>query len=598
MRKPQGQARPGQRQNRTRQPLGKLLTSPPKDIEIVVNCSSRETRIALLEDSILMEYRVEREERVVGSIFKGIVQNVLPGMDAAFVDIGLERNAFLYVGDILPDDGGDNSPASVKRSELRRRKIKELIKPGQELMVQVTKAPRGTKGARVTTRISLPGRYVVLMPEGSHVGVSRKIEDRRERDRLNKLGDKLNPAGFGLILRTECEGRTEGELKADIQFLEQLWSQVLESAKKLRAPCVVHRDQTLLYRTIRDVFGDEIDRLVIDDPEEYEKVSLVAGMVAPKLKDKIALYDLEDPIFDHYGIEKDLDNLLEHKVWLKSGGYLIIDETEALTAIDINTGKQVGSTSLSDTILKTNLEAAEEVCRQLRLRDMGGIIVIDFIDMESEGDKKTLLTHFEKMLERDRARTRVGRISSLGLVEITRKRTGESVTEAITHLCPMCEGRGRIASFDTIALWIEREVRRRLNEPGNAFHIECHPAVVEALIGADGEEIEQLEHELNRGLYIRASGEEEYEAWEITSGWMPEMDRRNMGYKRSQVLECTVRRSSIEGSSKLIGWTDEGYYVELLGGSESVGQRVRVVLHDIRRSYAVGEVIVPGKARP
>ncbi|HZH98608.1 MAG TPA: ribonuclease E/G, partial [Fimbriimonadaceae bacterium] len=268
-------------------------------VEIVVNVSNRETRIAMLEDGELMEYRVEREERVVGSIFKGIVQNVLPGMDAAFVDIGLERNAFLYVADILPEDPSDNSPASVKRSELRRRKIKELIKPGQELMVQVTKGPRGTKGARVTTRIALPGRYVVLMPEANHVGVSRKIEDRSERERLRKVGDRIVPEGFGLILRTECEGRTEAELKADIVFLQQLWAQVLQAAKRQRAPCSIHRDQTLLYRTVRDLFGDEIDRMLIDDPDEYEKVHLAASVVAPGLKDKIELYDKDTPIFDY-----------------------------------------------------------------------------------------------------------------------------------------------------------------------------------------------------------------------------------------------------------------------------------------------------------
>ncbi|MCG9893890.1 MAG: Rne/Rng family ribonuclease [Fimbriimonadaceae bacterium] len=576
-------------------PSGRLL-APPKKTQIVVNCSNRETRVAVLEDGTLMEYRVEREERVVGSIFKGIVRNVLPGMDAAFLDIGLERNAFLYVGDIIPDDGSeDNSPAGIKRSELRRRKIKELIKEGQELMVQVTKAPRGTKGARVTTRISLPGRYLVLMPEGGQVAVSRKIEDRKERDRLKKIGEALLPAGFGMILRTECEGRSEAELRADIAFLQQLWSQVLESAKRRQAPAVVHRDQTLLYRTIRDVFSDEIDSLVIDDPEEYEKVSLVAGMVAPKLKGKIELYDQEEPIFDHFAIEKDLDNLLDHKVYLRNGGSLIIDEMEALTAIDINTGKQVGTTSLSDTILKTNLEAAEEVCRQLRLRDMGGIIVIDFIDMESATDKKTLLDRFTKMLERDRARTRVGKVSSLGLVEITRKRTGESVTEAITQMCPTCEGRGRVPSFDTVALWIERELRRRLDETGNAFAIECHPAVVETLIGPDGEAIEELEHELNRGLYLRANHDFDLEDWEIIPGTMEVMDRKLMSFRRSQVLECNVRRSRPDMPEKPLGWTDDGYCVELPNAAEMVGQRVRVVLSEIRRSFGVGEVIVPGK---
>ncbi len=562
--------------------------------EIIVNVSNRETRIAMLEDGQLMEYRVEREERVVGSIFKGIVQNVLPGMDAAFVDIGLERNAFLYVADILPDESQDNSPASLKRSELRRRKIKDLLKPGQQVMVQVTKGAHGTKGARVSTRIALPGRYVVLMPESNNVGVSRKIEDRSERDRLRRVGDKIVPDGFGLILRTECEGRTEAELRADIMFLQQLWSQVLNSAKKQRAPACVHRDQTLLYRTVRDMFGDVIDRMVIDDPDEYEKVHLVAGIVAPGMRDKIHLYDKDAPIFDAYNIERDLDRLLMHRVGLRSGGYLIVDEMEALTAIDINTGKQVGTTSLNETIFKANMEAADEVLRQLRLRDMGGMIVIDFIDMESADDRKKVITHFTEGLARDRARTRVGRISSLGLVEITRKRTAESVTEAISDICPMCEGRGRISSKETVSLWIERDMWRKISEPGNAFVVECHPAAVEALIGADGENVEDLEHEMRRGIYIRANFDMDYEEYEIQSSTIEELDRQLMGYRRAQVLECNVRRSSFENSSKIVGWTDGGYYIELIDGSEYVGHRAKVCLQDIRRSYAVADVILPG----
>lgn len=565
-------------------------------IDIIVDCANRETRIAMLEDDKVMEYRVERDERVIGSIFKGIVQNVLPGMDAAFVDIGLERNAFLYVADIIPDDTGDNSPASVRRSELRRRKIKELIRPGQELMVQVTKGPRGTKGARVTTRIALPGRYLVLMPEGNHRGISRKIEDRKERERLRKLSGRIAPEGFGVIFRTECEGRTEEELRADVQFLQQLWNQVVENAKRLRAPACVHRDQTLLYRTIRDIFGDEIHSLVINDPEEFEKVCLVAGLVAPKLRDNIQLYDREEPLFDHYRIEDELDRLLQHKVQLKGGGSLVIDEMEALTAIDINTARQVGSKSLSDTILRTNLEAAEEVGRQLRLKDMGGIIVIDFIDMEDASDRKKVLDHFTKVLERDRARTRVGKISSLGLVEITRKRTGESVTEAITVVCPMCQGRGRIPSADTVSLWIEREMRRRLHEPGNAFLVECHPAVVESFIGTDGESIEALEHELRRGLYIRADMDLEFEEFHVEAGTIDQFDHDLMGYRRAQVLECNVRRG-YANPERAIGWSDEGYFVELLEGEDHIGSRVRVVLQDIRRSFAVGEVIVSNASR-
>ena len=565
------------------------------NVEIVVNCSNRETRIAVLEGGELMEYRVEREERVVGSIFKGIVQNVLPGMDAAFVDIGLERNAFLYVADILPDEPmGDNSPASLKRSELRRRKIKDLLKPGQEVMVQVTKGPRGTKGARVSTRIALPGRYVVLMPETKSVGVSRKIEDRAERDRLRRVGDHICPEGFGLIMRTECEMRTEEELAADVRFLLVEWQNVLRAAKRQRAPACVHRDQTLLYRTVRDLFDDEINRMVIDDPDEYEKVHLVAGIVSPKLRDRIELFDRDEPVYDAFGIEKDLERLLQHKVWLKSGGYLVIDEMEALTAIDINTGKQVGTTSLNETIFKANLEASLEVCRQLRLRDMGGIIVIDFIDMESAEDRKKIITHFTEHLSRDRARTRIGRISSLGLVEITRKRTGESVTEALSDVCPMCLGQGRISSKETVSLWIERDLWRRVGEPGNAFLIECHPSVVEALIGADGENSEELEHAMRRGIYIRANFDMEYEEYEIRSGTIDEFDRKHMGFRRAQVLECNVRRSAFENANKVVGWTDNGYYIELIDGAEYIGQRAKVCIQDIRRSYAVADVILPG----
>ncbi len=549
----------------------------------------------MLEDGQLMEYRVEREERVVGSIFKGIVQNVLPGMDAAFVDIGLERNAFLYVADIIPDEGnGDNSPASLKRSELRRRKIKDLLKPGQQVMVQVTKGPRGTKGARVSTRIALPGRYVVLMPEANNVGVSRKIEERSERERLRRIGDKIVPNGFGLILRTECEGRTEAELKADIAYLQGLWADVMKTAKRLRAPACVHKDQTLLFRTVRDMFGDEITQMVIDDPDEYEKVHLMAGMVAPSMRDKIHLYNSDEPIFDRFGIEKELERLLQHKVPLRSGGSLVIDEMEALTAIDVNTGKHVGTTSLNETILKANLEAADEALRQLRLRDMGGIIVVDFIDMESADDKKKVLTHFSDGLARDRARTRVGRVSSLGLVEITRKRTGESVTQEITEICPMCEGVGRISSKETVSLWIERDMWRKLFEPGNAFLVECHPAVVEALIGLDGENVEELEHEMRRGIYIRANFDMEYEEYEIRSGTIEEFDRAQMGYRRAQVLECNVRRSAFDNVNRICGWTDNGYFVELIDGAEFIGHRAKVCLQDIRRSYGVADVIMPG----
>lgn len=563
--------------------------------QIVVNVTPRETRIAVLEDGRLMEFRVEREERVVGSIYKGIVQNVLPGMDAAFVDIGLERNAFLYVADILPEDEGDGeSPAGIKRSELRRRKIKDLLKPGQEVMVQVIKGPRGTKGARVSTRIALPGRYVVLMPTLNHLGVSRKIEDRKERDRLKRIGEKIRPEGFGLIMRTECEQRTQTELKQDVRYLQNAWSTVIANAKTHRAPACVYRDQSLLYRTLRDIVTEDVTKIVIDDPDEFEKVHAVTEMLMPKLRDRIILYDGDNPIFDHFNIEKDLERLLDNKVWLKSGSYLVIDEMEAITAIDVNTGKHVGSVNLADTILQANLEAAEEVGRQLRLRDIGGIIVVDFIDMTSANDRKKLLKHFQDVLKRDRARTRVGRISSLGLVEMTRKRTGESVTESITSLCPECEGQGRVPSTETVSLWVERDLQRALGSPGNAFYVECSPAVCESLIGPDGENVEELEHRLRRAIYIRSNPTLAQDEYRIEEAEITELDRELVPFRRAQVIECNVRTSTLPGSTKAVGWTDDGYYLELAEGEAHIGKRVKVCIEDIRRSFAIASVITTG----
>lgn len=321
---------------------------------------------------------------------------------------------------------------------------------------------------------------------------------------------------------------------------------------------------------------------------------MVANVVAPFMRDKIHLYDKDAPIFDHYNVERELDRLLQHKVTMKSGAYLVIDEMEALTAIDINTGKLVGNTNLNETILQANMEAADEVLRQLRLRDMGGIIVVDFIDMESAEDRKKVIGHFTDGLAKDRARTRVGRISSLGLVELTRKRTAESVTEAITDVCPMCLGRGRVSSKETVSLWVERDMWRKIEEAGNAFLVECHPAVVEALMGADGENVEVLEHEMRRGIFIRANFDMEYEEYEITSGTIDEFERQQLGYRRAQVLEVNVRRSAFEQTNKIVGWTDGGYYVELLDGQNHVGHRAKVCLQDIRRSYAVADVILPG----
>jgi ribonuclease G len=654
--------------------------------EIYVNVGERETRIAVTEDNKLVELHIERAERVVGSLYKCRVSNVLQGMDAAFVDIGLERNAFLYVGDVLPtvDDmlttGGSSSgntdktvsePAGrgryannrrrgkadtpqaaeiptetaessdaneaevlelldedevaeedeaeeseedttgeklsarprrggYRRSMLRQQRIKDVLRVGQELLVQVIKGPRSTKGARVSTRISLPGRYLVLMPEGDTLGVSRKIEDSKERDRLKKIGDRLRDPGFGLIIRTEAEEKAEAELRQDYEFLIRTWRQVQETARKVAAPALVQQDLTLLYKTIRDVFGSDVQKLVIDDPAEYEKANVLLERLSPKLKGRIHLYDGAQPIFDNFNLETEIERLTRRKVFLKSGGSLIIDETEALTVIDVNTSKFTGSSSLSETIVRTNVDAAMEIARQLRLRDIGGIIVIDFIDMNNPRDKQSVLKALETALKKDRSRTKISNISPLGLVEMTRKRTGETLTAFMTDECPHCKGRGHLPTAESMSLLVERDLWRQAgsNQSGkkDAFLVTCHPEVAELLIGPEGAAIAELERDLHRAVYVRANLDAHIETYTIEAVEMNEMEKKRSDYRRAQVIECRIAKSLLKEAGKCIGWTD-GYLLDLDDGAKWVGQRAKVKINDVRRSFATAQV-VPGTNRP
>jgi ribonuclease G len=578
-----------------------------------MNVGERETRIAVLEDSRLTELHYERDERVVGSIFKARVENVLPGMDAAFVDIGLNRNAFLYVGDVLPSsdsllNGGDqedsaeeedDEPAesssdghrrrrAPRRSALRQQKIADVLKVGQEILVQVIKGPRGTKGARVSTRISLPGRYLVLMPESDNIGISRKITDGRERERLRKIAESLRQPGFGIIVRTEAEDKTAIELQADMEYLYTLWQQILENGRKHRAPALIHKDLSLVNKTVRDIFGSDVSRMVIDDPDEYENADNLLSMVSPKLRGRIQLYSEQEPIFDHYNIEAEIEKTLKRKVWLRSGGYIILDETEALTVIDVNTGKFVGGGSLSETILKTNLDAANEIARQLRLRDIGGIIVIDFIDMNNPKDRQQVIKALEAALKRDRARTKISSISGLGLVEMTRKRTAETVTDFLTAPCPACGGRGKVFSPETVSVHVEREMHRAAMNPktqANALLVMAHPSVAEILIGPDGEEADRLERDLRRAVFIRSHEGPEVEHFEVTSGDLAEFERKYGGQRRAQVVECRIARSVLQPEPAVVAWAN-GFMLMLSDSRRAAGQRGRARINDVRRSYA------------
>lgn len=557
--------------------------------EIIVNVDTRETRVALVESGKLVELHVEREERVVGSLYKAKVANVLAGMDAAFVDIGLERNAFLYVADVLPEMD-DEYPSARKEHPRQQLKIRDVVKPGQEVLVQVVKGPRGTKGARVSTRVSLPGRYLVLMPDSDNIGISRKIEHDSERDRLKKIADAMKPLGFGIIVRTEAEGRSETELRGDLEVLMRMWSQIQEKATKISAPGLVHQDLSLIYKMIRDVFGSDVNKMIIDSPVDYEKALELIELISPKMRSRLFLYDEREPIFEHFAVEAEIESLLRRKVWLKSGGHLTIDTTEALITIDVNTGKFIGSTSLSDTILKTNLDAVMEIARQLRLRDLGGIIVLDFIDMANAKDRQKVVSAMERELRKDRTRTKICHISPLGLIEMTRKRTGETLTEIVTEPCPYCQGKGRVESADTVSLRIERDLRHLASEVDEeAFMVTAHPEVVMHLVGSGGEVIDEIERRLKRGIYIRANDAMHIEKYEIVPGDLQQMDKYMMPWKKGETIECSVVRNPFSMLPRASAWFD-GYLVELENGGKYVGKRVKAKLSDIGRSYATGEV--------
>lgn len=417
---------------------------------MLISHDLHETRVAVVENRRLVELYIERPKRsVVGNIYLGKVRDVLPGMQAAFVDIGLEKNAFLYVDEVVSPEGVADAP---------RRDIQSLLKPGQQLMVQVLKDPMGTKGARVTTEVTLPGRFLVMMPFSGFIGVSRKLPDV-ERDRLIEIVEPLVPEGVGVIVRTAAAGAAEKDLQGDLEFLLRLWRRVQAQAREGLAPEVVYTEMDLALRLVRDAFGDTFRRLVVDDKRTHEKVTSFLRKSAPKLVRRVQLHRDKGPLFQAYDLQSDIDAAVLREVPLSSGGHITIDKTEALTSVDVNTGSYVGRKNLEDTAVRTNLEAAVEVARQLRLRDIGGIIVIDFIDMEDPRNRQEVVARLNEELERDRTKTRVSEMSRLGLVEMTRKNVTDGLYGVLTEPCPCCGGEGRVLSDTTRRIIVERGLR-------------------------------------------------------------------------------------------------------------------------------------------
>ncbi|MGA9853556.1 MAG: ribonuclease G [Gammaproteobacteria bacterium] len=481
--------------------------------EILVNVTSRETRVALLENDVLQELYIERARHrgLVGNIYKGKVSRVLPGMQAAFIDIGLERTAFLHAADIAKVAYGEQDCEHESPADIRG-----LLHEGKDILVQVLKDPLGTKGARLTTHISIPSRYLVYLPDGHGTGLSARIEDETERERLRELLQVLIvDANGGYIVRTAGEGATAEALRADMLFLNKLWGNIATRAADTPARGLVHEDQPLSVRILRDLFGSGVEQVRVDSAETCARMREFARMFVPDMTPRIEHYSGTQPIFDLYGIEEEIRKALERKVQLQSGGYLIIDQTEAMTTIDVNTGAYVGHRNLEETILKTNLEAAQAIARQLRLRNLGGIIIIDFIDMNDAGHRQLVLQALQQALARDHTKNQVTEVSALGLVEMTRKRTRESLEHILCMPCPVCEGRSSLRTPETVCYDIFREILRVTRQfDEKELRVLASQEVVGLLLDEESTSLAELEGQIGKPVRLQVEalyGQEQFD---------------------------------------------------------------------------------------
>ncbi len=502
--------------------------------EIIVNAEALENRVAVLENGQLEEFSIERttESRIVASVFKGRIRNLEPGLKAAFVDIGFEKNAFLHYWDIIPESLADRvelveaegAPPAKPQRKITQNDIPKMYPPGSDVIIQVVKGPIGTKGPRVTTNISLPGRYLVLMPFNALRGISRKIENDKERSRLKKILQQMHiPEGMGVIIRTAGEGQKHRYFIRDLELLLQTWKQVEEKIKTQPAPACVFQEPDLVERTVRDFLTEEVDRIMVDNEHAYERIRDMVGQISRLSRGRVKLYSEPTPVFVKFNVEKQIENAFRRQVWLKSGGYICVDETEALVAIDVNTGRHKSQKDLETTIVQTNLEAAEEITRQMRLRNIGGLIVIDFIDMRNRSDQQRVTQKMREGVRRDKAKTRLLNISPLGLMEMTRQRHSESMASAVYEDCPYCKGRGMVKSALSMSVEIQRklsEVLRRLRQEGKKeqpqIRVYVHPEVLNRLRTEDEALLVELEKKLSGKLSFRADPTFHFEQFKLT----------------------------------------------------------------------------------
>lgn len=548
------------------------------ETKIVISQLFNQVQVGLVEGGRLAEYYIQRDDdqRAVGNIYKGRVENVLPGMNAAFVELGSGKNGFLHLEDIPQARPGQS--------------IAEVLRKGQPLLVQVQKEQIGSKGPRMTGKITLPGRFLVLLPQETHLGVSRQIVDPEERERLSRLAEELKPPDMGLIVRTVAVGCDADLLAEDLRYLLEEWHHIMDRFHKVKAPALLYHS-SLVNRVLRDLVTENVSEIIVDGPELYRTVVDGLATLSKQPGVRVQLYEGKVGLFEHLGLARQLEMAQQKRVGLDCGGYLVIDETEALVSIDVNTGKYVGTGDLGETFLKTNLEAAEEIAWQLRLRNIGGIIIVDFIDMEDPQARDQVLARLEAALSRDKTKTHVLGFTSLGLLEMTRKKTKRILSEVLQTPCPLCEGTGKVQSVETVAARIMAEVFSLAAEPEvEAILVKCDPAVASHLIGPSGSSLEELEGAVGKAVYVRGTPSLSWGDFQVVSGKAARIAAQ--AYPVAVGDRIAARIEHVHASNPRSGIARvDGFVIDCLNGAEYVGKIVNLEITDVLKTYATARVI-------
>lgn len=551
---------------------------------MLISTEKNETRVAILEAKQVVQLYFDRkwDKSIVGNIYYGKVENVLSSLDAAFVNIGEDRNAFLYINEVAYD-------TDLEEKKEIKKKIQNMLKPNQKLLVQVTKDPMKNKGARLTTFISLPGRYLVLAPYNDGIGVSRKIEPKK-REKLRSIGEEIKPKDFGLIIRTAAEDTNKAKLKKDLKSLLKQWSHIQKNMSKAQEPGIIHKEYSIIFKLLRDIFSDHFEAIYVNSKVTKKEITKFFRRMGIHFNNVIVHHG-QFSLFESFNVNEIIESALERKVWLKSGGFIVFDYGEALTMIDVNTGKFTSSRSSAHTILRTNLEAAEAICAQLRLRDIGGIIVIDFIDMVNSSDRSKVLSKFQQCLEKDNTKTEVLNFSKFGLLEMTRKNVSDGILGTMCKVCPTCEGLGYIKSEETVRLEVERKIRKVAKErDAKAFLIKLNTTVASLVIGKGGKNLKNLERMTKKFIAIKSDDSLPLDSFIVEAEGTPEqIIKESKPFKVGEIVELTVEENYSHNKRDALSRLN-GYVIQIVNGRKYMGQKVKAQIKSVTKTSAVADI--------